>query len=218
MRRRATVRVAAGLVLLVLALGLAFVAHGVAEARSAFGHLQAQWQRGLAEAPATAPGRAQRVGEALLGIGARSDLLRAYQDYRAGTADVIPGTVYPQTRARWEAIGRLRNLTKALSTSEDRASANVVLGAIFAAGVATPGEQRAVETNEAIAAFTRAVLEDPANATAKLDLEVELRTELDRERASARARAGSSSASRRRQRQQDPRGPAIPAQAEGSGY
>ena len=92
-----------------------------------------------------------------------------------------------------------------------------MLGVIFAAGISTPGEQRAVQTKDAIDAFTRAVLEDPTNTTAKLDLEIELRTELDRTKAGARARA-SGSPSRRRQRQQDPRGPTTPTRVEGTGY
>lgn len=217
MSRRARLRVAFGVLLLVLALALAFVSHGVGEAQASFRNLQAEWQRGLVAAPAASPGRAQRAGEALLGIGARSDLLRVYQSYRTGTADVIQGTVYPQTRARFEAIARLRSLRTSLSSPPDRASADIVLGAIFAAGVATPGEQRAVQTGDAIDAFTRAVLEDPTNATAKLDLEVELRSELDRQKASAQARA-SDSPSRRRQRQQDPRGPTTRTKGEGSGY
>lgn len=217
MRSHVRVRIAVGLLLLALGVGLAFVSQGVAEADSAFRHVQAEWQRGLAVEPAASPGPAQRAGEVLLGIRARSELLRAYQDYSAGLANVIQGTVFPQTQARWEAIGRVRSLRSSLATDEDRASADVLLGVIFATGVSTPGQQRAVQTNDAIDAFRRAVLEDPANATAKLDLEVMLRSELDRDRASAQARA-SSSPSRRRQRQQDPRGPTIPSQVEGSGY
>lgn len=217
MKRRAWARVAVGLLLLVLAIGLAFVSQGVVEADSAFQHLQAEWQRGVAEEPVATPGPAQRAGEVVLGVRARSDLLRAYQDYRAGLADVIQGTVYPQTQARWDAIGRIRDLRSSLSTNEDRAAADVVLGVIFVTGASTAGQQRTVQTKNAIDAFRRAVLEDPANTVAKLDLELLLRSQLERDQASAQARA-SSSPSRRRQRQQDPRGPTIPTQAEGSGY
>jgi hypothetical protein len=210
-------RVTTGVLLLALAVTLAFVSHGVAEAQTAFRQLQEDWQRGLAEEPATSPGSAQRVGESLLGIRTRSELLREYQAYRAGMADVVPGTEYPQTRARFKAITRLRDLRSLLSSNEDRASADVVLGVLLASGISTPGEQRAVQTRDAIDSFTRAVLEDPTNATAKLDLEVELRSELDRTKAGALARA-SGSPSRRRQRQQDPRGPTTPTRVEGTGY
>lgn len=217
--RRRRVRVAVGLLLLVLAVGVAFVSHGVAEAASAFRHTQAQWQRGLVAAPAVAPGPAQRAGEALLGIRGRSEVLRAYQDYSAELDDVIAGTVFPQTRARSEAIGRLLSLRSSLG-GQDRASADIVLGVIFAASAATAGQQRQVETKHALDAFRRAVLEDPANDTAKRDLELLLRSELDRDRARAQARgqAPGGGSSNRRARQQDPRGPTVRAQAEGSGY
>jgi hypothetical protein len=214
---RAAWRVAGGLALLALALILAFAFRGVGEARASFGQLQAEWQRGLRPTAAAPPGRAQRLGEALLGVRARSDLLRAYRDFEAGIGNVIPGTVYPQTSARFDAITRFRDLRAALTSDRDRASADIVLGAIFAAGISTPGEQHAVQTSDAIDSFTRAVLEDPTNATAKLDLEIELRSELDKQKASSQARA-TGSPSRRRQRQQDPRGPSIQTQTQGEGY
>ncbi len=74
---------------------------------------------------------AQRVGESLLGIRARSDVLRTYQDYRAGLADVIQGTTYPQTRARFEAIQTLERLRASLRSGRDRASADIVLGVVL---------------------------------------------------------------------------------------
>lgn len=219
MRRRTWLRVALGLLLLTLAVGAAFIAQGVGEAATAFRHSQAKWQRGLAGPPAQAPGTAQRLGEVLLGIDGRSDVLRAYQDYRAGLADVIPGTVYPQTQARWEALAALRRLRPSLSTAEDRASADVVTGVIFTAGSAASGQQRSMQTRYAIQAFQRAVREDPANATAKLDLELVLRSELDRDKARTRAQARPSTSppNRRRKPQQDPRGPSPP-RAAGTGY
>ena len=168
---------------------------------------------------AEAPGAAQRLGEVLLGIDGRSDVLRAYQDYRAGLADVIPGTVYPQTQARWEALAALRRLRPSLPTAKDRASADVVMGVIFTAGASSSGKQRGTQMGYAIQAFQRAVREDPANATAKLDLELELRSELDRDKARdrAQARPSTSPPSRRRKPQQDPRGP-TPPRAAGTGY
>ena len=215
--RRAWVRVAVGLLLLTLGVGAAFVAHGVSAAADTFRHSQAEWQRGLAAAPGADPGRAQRTGEVLLGIDARADVLRVYQRYQAGLANVIPGTLYPQTRARYEAVAELRRLRSSFDDSRGRSSVDVVLGAIFTGGAATAGKQRTVQTRYAIDAFTRAVLEDPENATAKLDLEVLLRSQLDRERGRAQPHQ-SNSPSRRRQRQQDPRGPTLPARAEGTGY
>jgi hypothetical protein len=211
--------VAFGLLLLTLAVGTAFIAEGVGRAATAFRHSQATWQRGLAGPPAQAPGPAQRLGEALLGIEGRSDVLRAYQDYRAGLANVIPGTVYPQTQARWEALASLRRLRPSLPRAEDRASVDVVLGVIFTAGSATSGQQRGMQTRYAIQAFQRAVREDPANTAAKLDLEVVLRSELDKEktRARAQARPSTSPPNRRRKAQQDPRGPAPP-RSQGDGY
>jgi hypothetical protein len=215
-RRAPWLRVVAGLLLLALAIAAAFLAHGVGAAASAFRGTQAEWQRGLAPGPATEPGRARRLGEILLGVDGRSDVLRAYQDYRAGLADVIPGTRYPQTRARYEAVTTLKRLRSTLSRPEDRASADVALGVIFTAGATESGQQRAVQTRYALEAFRRAVLEDPANATAKLDLEVLLRSEA--ERAQARARPSAGVGGNPRQRRQDPRGPTAPAREEGTGY
>jgi hypothetical protein len=208
-------RVAAGVFLLALAVAAAFVAHGVGQAASAFHDVQAEWQRGVAPTPPADPGRAQRLGEVVLGVDGRSDVLRAYQRYRVGVADVIPGTRYPQTRARYEAVNTLRRLRGSLGPA-DRASADVALGVVYTAGAAEAGEQRAAQTRLALDAFRRAVLEDPANATAKLDLEVLLRSEAARTRASARSSPGI--ARNPRQRQQDPRGPTAPSRAEGTGY
>jgi len=208
-------RVAGGLVLLALALAAAFAARGVGQAASAFRGMQAEWQRGVTPAPPHEPGTAQRLGEVVLGVQARSDVLRAYERYRAGVADVIPGTRYPQTRARYEAVDALRRLRGSLGR-EDRAIADVVLGVVYTAGAAEAGEQRAAQTRYALDAFRRAVLEDPANSTAKLDLEVLLRSEARRTQAQARSSPGI--ARNPRQRQQDPRGPTAPSRAEGTGY
>jgi hypothetical protein len=213
--RRSGLSVALGLVLLVLALAAGFLARGVGQATSAFRHAQADWQRGLIETPADSPGPAQRAGEAVLGISARSDVLRAYQNYRAGLADVIPGTVYPQTRARFEAVKELRRLRPSLGP-HDRASADVVLGVIYAASADDSGEQRSVQARHAIDLFRRAVVEDPENATAKLDLEVMLRAELNRAR--TRSSVTSSGSPSRRGRPQNPRGRTAPARPEGTGY
>lgn len=210
------VRAAGGLLLLALAVAAAFAAHGVGAAATAFQGLQAKWQRGVTPALAAEPGRAQRLGEVLLGVDGRSDVLRAYERYRTGIADVIPGTRYPQTRARYEAVNALRRLRGRLTGAEDRASADVALGVVYTAGAAEAGEQRAAQTRNALDAFRRAVLEDPANATAKLDLEVLLRSEA--RRAQARARSSPGIARNPRQRQQDPRGPTAPVRAEGTGY
>jgi hypothetical protein len=216
MRHRAWLRIAVGIVLLVLAVCAAFLAGGVGEAANAFRHSEASWQRGLRPTPPAAPRKAQRAGEVLLGIDGRSDVLRAYENYRAGLANVIPGTVFPQTQARWDALEQLRRLRSSLTTDEDRASADVVLGVIFVASAGTAGQQRGTQTKYALDAFRRAVLEDPANDSAKLDLELVLSAEQNRSQARAEARARAS-ANRRRQRQQDPRGP-IRAAPTGTGY
>ena len=44
-------------------------------------------------------------------------MLRTYQAYRAGLADVIEGTAYPQTRARFEAIKELERLRASLAVA-----------------------------------------------------------------------------------------------------
>ena len=131
MTRRRVLQVALGILLLACAAGAVLLARGTADAAQAFRAQQAEWQRGLVPAPAASPGPAQRAGEAMLGIGARSDVLRSYQDYRAGLADVIPGTTYPQTRARFEAIKTLERLRASLRSNRDRAAVDVVLGVIL---------------------------------------------------------------------------------------
>jgi hypothetical protein len=215
MKRHPRLRAALGLLMLGLAIGALVLARGTADAASASRERQAEWQRGLAPAPAVPPGRVQRAGEALLGIGPRSDVLRAYQDYRAGLADVIPGTTYPQTRARFEAIKRLEQLRASLRSDADRASVDIVLGVVLTDSASTAGPQRAAQLENALAAFARAVREDPTNTIAKLDLEVLLRATAPRKKSEARP---SDSPSRRKQSDTNPRNPTAPAQAEGNGF
>ena len=132
--------------------------------RAAFRARQAEWQRGLAPAtPLGRRGRRSAQARTMLGIGARSDVLRAYQDYRAGLADVIEGTTYPQTRARFEAIRGSRTAAAVARSGPDRASADVVLGVVLAdaassAGPAAPEsscEARARRVRRAQCAATR---------------------------------------------------------------
>jgi hypothetical protein len=215
MKRHPWLQAALGMLMLALAIGALILAHGTADAASAARERQAEWQRGLAPAPAVSPGRIRRAGEALLGIGPGSDVLRTYQDYRAGLADVIPGTTYPQTRARFEAIKRLEQLRGSLRSDADRASADIVLGVVLTDSASTAGPQRAAQLENALAAFGRAVREDPANTTAKLDLEVLLRATAPRKKSEARP---SDSPSRRKQTDKDPRNPTAPARAEGNGF
>jgi hypothetical protein len=215
MNRHHALRVGLGLVLLALALGSVLLARGTADAAEAFRAQQAVWQRGLQPAPPESPGLARRVGESVLGIRARSDVLRTYQTYRAGLADVIEGTTYPQTRARFEAIKELERLQASLRRGSDRAGANVVLGVILTDAASSAGPQREAQLRNALAVFARAVREDPANATAKLDLEVLLRATTPRTKSQARP---SGSASRRRQSDENPRNPTAPARAEGEGF
>jgi hypothetical protein len=213
---KARLRFALGMLMLALAVGALILARGSADAASAFQERQAEWQRGLAPAPAAQPGPVQRAGEALLGIGPRSDVLRTYQDYRAGLANVIPGTTYPQTQARFTAIKRLEQLRASLRSDADRASADIVLGVVLTGSAFTAGPQRAAQLENALAAFGRAVREDPANATAKFDLEVLLRaTAPQKKKSEARP---SDSSSRQRQKREIPRNPTAPARAEGNGF
>jgi hypothetical protein len=170
----ANTRITAGAALLALAVVTGSLAHGVGQAGDGVGTLQAAWQRGtVPDAPAPV-GRLQASGERLLGIAARNDVLRAYARYRAGLAEVIPGTLYPQTQARWDAIAALSRLRENVDDPPDRASVDLVLGRIQAAAAAAAGPttQRKTLRDNAITSFRHAVREDPSNADAKHDLEV----------------------------------------------
>jgi hypothetical protein len=174
MRVQGVPRALAGIALLALAVGAAVLSNGVADAARSFRETQAQWQRGvMAETPGRA-GAAQALGERLLGVRARSELMRAYLDYRVGISSVIEGTAYPQTQARWNAISTIRSLRPSLARAQDRAAADVTLGVVYAAsaGASAPGQQRQTLVRYAVESFSRAVLEDPANAEAKYDLEL----------------------------------------------
>ena len=59
---------------------------------------------------------------------ARSDVLRAYQDYRAGLADVIEGTTYPADPRALRGDQGARTAAGLAPSGSDRASADVVLG------------------------------------------------------------------------------------------
>jgi hypothetical protein len=203
------------MLLLALAAGCVFLARGTDEAADAFRDRQAEWQRGLEPAPVASPGLAQRAGETVLGISARSDVLRSYQVYRAGLANVIPGTTYPQTRARFEAIKRLEVLRTSLRSNVDRASADVALGVILADAASGAGPQRETMQRNAVAAFIRAVREDPLNVTAKLDLEALLQATASRTKSQARQARPTG---RQRERDNNPLNPTAPARTEGSGF
>jgi hypothetical protein len=168
-RRNAVLRGVAGVVLLALALGVLLLARGVSDAASS----AEAWRHGTPPAAVAAPGRLQTAGERLLGIEARSDLQRAYTAYRVGLADVIPGTTYPQTQARWNALRTVGRLRASLPEG-DRAAADLLLGRVYAetAAAAGPTTQRQTLRDDAIAALRRAALEDPAGAEPKHDLEV----------------------------------------------
>jgi hypothetical protein len=215
MSRRSWLRAALGLLLLALAVGTLILARGTADAASTFRERQAEWQRGLVPTPAVPPGTAQRAGEALLGIGARADVLRAYQNYRAGLADVIPGTTYPQARARFEAVKTLERLRTSLPSDADRANADIVLGVVLTGSASSAGPQREAQLENALAAFGRAVHEDPTNITAKLDLEVLLRATAPRPKSQA---SPSGAPNRRKLKNGNPRNPTAPARAEGNGF
>jgi hypothetical protein len=203
-----------GVVALALAVVTATLARGTADAATRFRERHAVWQRSTVPGKSHVPGAATRAGEALLGIRTRSEVLRAYQDYRAGLADVIPGTTYPQARARFEVVQRLSRLRTSLDPA-DRASVDVVLGVVLADGSAGAGQQRQKQLELALAAFGRAARGDPADATAKLDLEILLRATATRSKQDASA---SGTPGKKRQKDANPRNPTAPAREEGSGF
>jgi hypothetical protein len=210
MRRRAPLRALAGIVLLVAAVGLAALSTGVARAWRAFDDAAARRTVSAPRAVAE-PGMLQSAGERLLGIRARAQLQRADARYRAGLADVIPGTTFPQTRARWSAAAAIGRLRPGLDDPRDRAAADTLLGHVLAGSAlaAGPGNQRRNMRDDAVAAFVRAVRADPANAGAKHALELLLREASDAD-AQPRGDAG-------HQASQKPT--ATPrAEQEGSGY
>ena len=214
MRRRQWLQALLGVLLLALAVVTATLARGTADAAAGFRDGQAVWQRTLAPEGRQEPGLATRAGERLLGIRARSDVLRAYQDYRAGLANVIPGTTYPQARARFEAVQRLLRARPSLGAA-DRARTDIVLGVVLADGAAGAGPQRQKQLELALAAFERAARGDPTNATAKLDLEVLLRATTPRPRQDVRA---SGTPGKPRHEDANPRNPTAPAREEGNGF
>ena len=198
-------------VALVCALGLRAV--GLAE--RSYAEQSAAWQRGASPRAHSSPGLDLRLGESLLGLRARAEAQRAYERYRAGLVDVIPGTQYPQTQARFDLVARLSELRPSLGRA-DRAAVDVVLGAVLTDSAKTAGEQRSAQLQRALEAFRRAVSTDPQNDSAKLGLEVLLQRDTQQKReASARP---SSTAGRRPHAQQDPKGPVAPTQAEGQGF
>jgi hypothetical protein len=203
------------MVLLLCSAGSVLLARGTADAAQAFREQQAEWQRGLQPATAASPGPARRAGEAILGIGTSSAVLRSYQSYRAGLANVIQGTAYLQTQARFEAIKTLERLRPSLRSNRDCAAADVVLGAILTDAESSAGPQRKRVEKSAVDAFVRAVREDPANATAKLDLEVLLQAAAPRTTSRPRP---TGSPNRKRRSNENPRNPAAPARAEGTGF
>jgi hypothetical protein len=215
MSSRALAQAALGVLLLALSVAAVVVARGTADAAAAFRHSQAEWQQGVKPLRPASPGPAQRTGETLLGIRARSDVLRAYERYRAGLADVIPGTTYPQTRARFELTQTLRGLRGSLGEGRERAAVDVVLAVVLANGAGAAGPQRQAQLEGAVATLARAATEDPASAMAKLDLEVLLHVQSPRSKPRP-TRSGS--ATKRRQPNQNPRNPTAPARAEGHGF
>jgi hypothetical protein len=214
MTLRAWMTFALGIVALALAVVTATLARGTTDAATGFRERQATWQRGVLPVKPEHPGPAVRAGEELLGIRARSEALRAYEEYRAGLADVIPGTSYPQARARFEVVQRLSRLRRSLGTA-DRSSVDVVLGVVLAEGSSGAGEQRQRQLDLALAAFMRAARGNPANATAKLDLEVLLRATAPRSNENASA---SGTPGKKRRQDANPRNPTAPARDEGSGF
>ena len=127
---------------------------------------------------------------------------------------MIPGTTYPQARARFEVVQRLSELRASLGAA-DRASVDVVLGVVLADGAAAAGQQRQRQLDLALAALGRAARGDPTNETAKLDLEALLRATAPRAKRDASA---SGTPGKKRQEDANPRNPTAPSRAEGSGF
>jgi hypothetical protein len=214
MTRQVAFRLVLGIMLLALAAGALTLARGTADAAALFKQGQADWQRGVVPAAPPSPGPAQRAGEELLGIAARADALRAYATYRAGLADVIPGTTYPQARAQFDAIKRLSQLRPSLGRA-DRATVDTALGVVLAAGAAYAGQQREGELAKALAAFRQAAHENPDDETAKLDLEVLLRATAQRPKTQARA---TGSPNKRKQGNNTPRSSPAVRRTPGTGF
>jgi len=213
MTRHSSARVLAGVVLLVLALGAALLAHGIDDVARQLREAQAHRQRGFAAHAAEPGGPVQMVAEHLLGIRAQSELMRAYDSYRFGLSNVIEGTRYPQTQARWNAISTIDRLRPSLTRARDRAAADVMLGVVYAGSASASGAagSRQALMRHAVDSFTRAVLEDPGNAVAKQNLELLIAAAADAE---ARTRA-------RNTGRNDPKGRPTPrphAQPAGTGY
>lgn len=212
--RRNALRSVVGMVLLLLAVLSLVAARGVRSAERLYVDRQAAWQRAVAPDAVGPPTRDQRLGEWLLGVGARAEAQRVYERYRAGLADVIEGTAYPQTRARFTAVDALTALREDLAPV-DRAVVETVIGTILVDGARSAGARKQEELRKAEDSFRRALEADPGNVTAKLDLEVLLQRASSR--ASRRSRAAAASG-RRPKGQEDPKGPVAPVQAEGQGF
>ena len=97
----------------------------------------------------------------------------------------------------------------------DRSAVDVVLGVILTDSASTAGPQREQVQKSALAAFVRAIREDPANAAAKLDLEVLLQATAPRTKSRPRP---SRPTDRKPRGNENPRNPTAPARAEGTGF
>jgi hypothetical protein len=209
--RHSPLRALVGIAVLALAVFAALLSRGVAEAAKEFRDEQARWQRGVAAKPAAPVGPMQEIAENLLGIRTRSEVMRAYLDYRSSLAATVEGAVFPQTQARWNAIRAISSLRPSLRKA-DRAKVDVVLGVVYARSAAASGPQRSGLLESAVDAFTRGVLEDPGNADAKHDLELLLASTAQPQ---PRVR---SEGTGRRNNDRGPEAPSPHTQAEGTGY
>jgi hypothetical protein len=207
-------RVALGGAMLLLSILCLALVREVSAAQRSFADGQAAWQRAVAPEVVSSPGIRRRVGETLLGVRSRADVQRAYSRYRAGLADVIEGTSYPQTTARFTAVEELSALRDELPPA-DRAVVETVIGAILVDGAKAAGPRKRAELRRAEDAFRRALAADPGNAIAKLDLEVLLQRSSSDERRRSRAPSPSG---RSTKGQVDPKGPVASVRAEGEGF
>ena len=102
-------------------------------------------------------------GEALLGIGASSDVLRSLSGLPSRPRRRDSGHDATRRPARGSRRSRRsKRLRASLRSNRDRAAVDVVLGVILADAASSAGQQRKRVLKSALAAFVRAVREDPA--------------------------------------------------------
>jgi hypothetical protein len=195
--RRRSVEALAGLLLLLLALAAALLSRGVADAASSFRQEQAAWEQGLAPHAPAARGTAERIGEWVLDIRARTRVQAAYVDYRQRLWFESANTLFRQIEARADAIERMKSLRGSLGSSADRSRLDVALCVLSALNASASGNQKQMLLGSAVGFCRDATLEDPTNAEAKYDLELLLDQAQKAQDAQGHSRSGGSKSKRR---------------------